>query len=108
MVLFSIHPIGQCEHVGRSVARAVAVIRRSGLEHELGPSGTTILGPWDEVFACLKECHEVVGAGGLRVSSLIKVDQWDHPPGSIRAKVARVEARLGRAKGRRSPAGARR
>lgn len=94
MVLFSIHPIGKGEHVGKWVARAVAVIRDSGLEHELGPSGTTILGEWDEVFACIKRCHEVVGKDAARVSSLIKVDQWDHTSGAIRAKVRRVEARL--------------
>lgn len=98
MVLFSIHPVGQGEHVGKWIARAVQVIRDSGLEHEVGPSGTTLQGEWDEVFACLKRCHEVVGRDAARVSSLIKVDQWDHPRGAIRGKVAKVEARLARAK----------
>lgn len=99
MVLFSIHPIGQGEHVGAAVARAVEVIRASGLEHELGPSGTTILGAWDEVFACIKACHEAVGKDAARVSSLVKVDQWDeHRAGAIRGKVQRVEARLGKPK----------
>jgi uncharacterized protein (TIGR00106 family) len=97
MVLFSIHPIGKGAHVGASVAEAVRIIRASGLEHEVGPSGTTLLGDWDEVFACLKACHAKVGKGGVRVSSLIKVDQWDHPPGSIAAKVRRTEQRLAEA-----------
>lgn len=96
MVLFSIHPVGEGAHVGAWVARAVRIIRASGLEHEVGPSGTTILGDWDEVFACLKACHEAVGKDAARVSSLIKVDQWDHRPGAVRAKVRRVEARVRR------------
>lgn len=103
MVFFSIHPIGEGAHVGDAVAQAVRIIRSSGLEHELGPSGTTILGPWDDVFACLKACHEAVGAEGARVSSLIKVDQWDFAPGAIAAKVARVEARVARGRGRPAP-----
>lgn len=94
MVFFSIHPIGQGEHVGDAVAKAVEVIRASGLEHELGPSGTTLLGEWDAVFACLKRCHEAVGGDGARVSSLMKVDQWTFQQGAIRDKVARVERRL--------------
>jgi len=94
MVLFSIHPIGEGVHVGAHVARAVAVIRASGLEHQLGPSGTTIVGAWDEVFACIKACHAELARDTERVSSLIKVDQWEAlGPGSIAAKVARVEAR---------------
>lgn len=98
MVLFSIHPVGKGEHVGKWVARAVRVIRASGLEHEVGPSGTTILGEWDEVFACIKACHEAVGRDAARVSSLVKVDQWDHPPGAIQAKVERVKARMAKAR----------
>ena len=98
MVLFSIHPVGKGAHVGKWVARAVQVIRDSGLEHEVGPSGTTVLGAWDDVFACLKRCHEVVGRDAARVSSLVKVDQWAFQPGAIRAKVAKVERRLAKPK----------
>ena len=94
MVLFSIHPVGKDVHVGAWVARAVEVIRASGLEHEVGPSGTTLLGEWDEVFACIKACHEALARDCERVSSLVKVDQWAFGPGAIRGKVRRVEARL--------------
>ncbi len=97
MVFFSVHPIGAGASVGEDVARAVEVIRQSGLEHELGPSGTTLVGEWDEVFEVLKQCHQVVSGGQLRVASVIKVD---HKPagfeaGAIGAKVDRVHRRLG-------------
>jgi uncharacterized protein (TIGR00106 family) len=94
MVFFSIHPIGEGAHVGEHVARAVRIIRASGLEHEVGPSGTTILGPWDAVFACVKACHAELARDCERVSSLLKVDLMRFEPGAIRRKVARVEERL--------------
>lgn len=101
MVLFSIHPIGKGVHVGKWVARAVRVIRASGLEHEVGPSTTTMLGEWDEVFACIKRCHEALAKDCERVSSLVKVDQWRFEPGAVRAKVESVERRPAAAPGRR-------
>lgn len=94
MVFFSIHPIGEGAHVGDAVRKAVRIIEASGLEHEVGPSGTTILGPWDDVFAVVKRCHEALGDGGVRVSSLLKVDQKPGlKPGDIRRKVDRVASR---------------
>lgn len=91
MVFFSIHPIGEGAHVGDAVRKAIGVIRESGLEHEVGPSGTTILGEWDAVFALVKRCHEALSEGGVRVSSLLKVDQKPGlAAGDIRRKVDRV------------------
>lgn len=81
--------------MGDDVARALEMIEDSGLEHELGPSGTTILGEFDEVMAVVKRCHEVLREGGTRVNSVLKVD--DKPglePGDVDAKVERVEERL--------------
>jgi uncharacterized protein (TIGR00106 family) len=94
MVLFSIHPLDKGSHVGEYVARAVQIIRDSGLEHELGPSGTTILGEWQEVFACIEACHAALAKDCERVSSLIKVDQANFPPGAIRGKVEATKGRL--------------
>lgn len=92
----SLHPIGEGESVGDAVAEAVQVIRDSGLEHHLGPSGTTIRGEWEEVFEVLKRCHEVVSGGEARVSSVIKVDCKPDGFGDagIAGKVERVEERL--------------
>jgi uncharacterized protein (TIGR00106 family) len=91
MVLFSIHPIGQGPRVGDAVRTAVGIIRESGLEYDVGPSGTTLLGPWDNVVAVLRRCHEALGEGSARVLSLIKVDQRPSlAPGDIRRKVDRV------------------
>lgn len=95
MVFFSIHPIGEGASVGDEVAKALKVIRDSGLEHELGPSGTTILGGYDEVMRVVRRCHEVVGEGGKRVNSILKID-WKPglEPGDVAGKVESVEGRL--------------
>lgn len=94
-VFFSVHPIGEGSSVGDEVAKAVEVIRDSGLEHHLGPSGTTMLGEFDEVMQVVKRCHEVVGGEDARVNSVLKVD-WKPglEPGDVEAKVERVEERL--------------
>jgi len=93
MLFFSIHPVGNGAHFAEDVARAVQIIRESGLQHELGPSGTTILGEWDDVMACLKACHESLLEDAPRVSSVIKVDLKAEGFGSdaIREKVQSVE-----------------
>lgn len=95
MVFFSIHPIGEGASVGDAVARALEIVEESGLEHELGPSGTTILGEFDEVMAVVRRCHEVLREGGRRVNSVLKIDDKpDLQPGDVERKVRRVEERL--------------
>lgn len=91
----SIHPIGEGASVGDEVAKALEVIQASGLEHELGPSGTTLLGEYDEVMLVVRRCHEVVGEGGKRVNSVLKID-WKPglEPGDVAGKVESVEDRL--------------
>lgn len=91
MAFVSIHPIGEGASVGDEVRKAIEVIGDSGLEHEVGPSGTTILGDWDEVMATIKRCNEALGAPDARVSTVIKVDAKPGlEPGAIEAKVERV------------------
>jgi uncharacterized protein (TIGR00106 family) len=91
MAFVSIHPIGDGASVGDAVRKAVDVIEDSGLEHEVGPSGTTILGRWDEVMATIKRCNEALGAPETRVNTVIKVDAKPGlEPGDIEAKVERV------------------
>ncbi len=98
MVLFSIHPIGAGEHVGDDVAKAVEIIQRSGLEHHLGPSGTTLVGDWEEVMDVVRRCHAALADGNARVSSILKIDHKvaGFEPGAIEGKVERVRSRLDR------------
>lgn len=91
MAFFSIHPVGQGDSLTAPVANAVKVIKKSGLEHDVGASGTTILGEWDEVMDVVHRCHDVVGQDGGRVNSVLKIDwQPGLEEGAIEDRVARV------------------
>ena len=36
------------------------------LTHQLGPIGTDIEGDWEDVFNCVKKCHEKIHQKGAR------------------------------------------
>jgi uncharacterized protein (TIGR00106 family) len=85
--------------VGLSVSREVAacqqVLDEAGLETVLHAYGTNIEGEWDEVFAAIKRCHEVVhGLGAPRISTTIKLGTRTDRDQSMRDKVRSVERRL--------------
>jgi Asp-tRNA(Asn)/Glu-tRNA(Gln) amidotransferase A subunit family amidase len=46
------------------VEAAIAVIKASGLRHEVGALGTTLEGEADEVWATLRAAHEAMIAAG--------------------------------------------
>lgn len=56
------------------VARVLAVIRQSGLKHQLGPMGTVIEGEWDEVMSCVSACFKELEKDCDRVYLTLKVD----------------------------------
>lgn len=95
MVFFSVHPIGRGESMADDVAEAVRVIRDSGLEHEVGPSGTTILGEFGEVMDVIERCHERLSEGGTRVNSELMIDAKPGlGSGELESRVQRVEERV--------------
>jgi uncharacterized protein YqgV (UPF0045/DUF77 family) len=56
------------------VHAAIEVVEASGLRYEVGPLGTSIEGPPDEVWALLRRVHEAtIGAGAGSVVSVVKV-----------------------------------
>lgn len=91
---FSVAPLGAGESVTDSVAEAVRIVRESGLPNRTDSMFTTIEGEWDECMDVIKRATEAVGAGGHRVSLVVKADIRPGHTGEIDGKVARVEARL--------------
>jgi uncharacterized protein (TIGR00106 family) len=91
---FSITPIGAGESLSPYVAECMKIVRESGLPHELTAMGTIVEGEWDEVMAVIKACHMAVRAKCRRVSTLIKIDDREAPPGRIKAKVESVLKKL--------------
>lgn len=57
-----------------AVARAVRVVRESGLPNETTAMFTTIEGEWDEVMDVIKRATEAVAEVSPRVSLVIKAD----------------------------------
>lgn len=97
LVAFSISPSTGDETggVSEAVARAVKVVRDSGLPNETTSMFTTVEGEWDEVMAVVKRAVEVVGESSPRVSLVLKADIRPGYTGQLTAKVQRVEEALG-------------
>jgi uncharacterized protein (TIGR00106 family) len=91
---FSITPIGAGESLSAYVAECMKIVKESRLPHELTAMGTIVEGEWDEVMAVIKACHMAVRAKCRRVSTIIKIDDREAPPGRIKAKVESVLKKL--------------
>ena len=88
-------PLGVGLSVSREVAACQRVLDEAGLETVLHAYGTNIEGEWDEVFAAVKRCHEVVHRmGAPRISTTIKLGTRTDRDQSMQDKVRSVEQRL--------------
>lgn len=97
IVAFSVSPAAGDESGGVSaaVARALQVVKESGLRYELNSMFTNIEGEWDEVMNVVKRATEAAGQGAPRVSLVIKADiRPGHESGQLTGKVERVQRRL--------------
>jgi uncharacterized protein (TIGR00106 family) len=66
-------PIGIGVSVSKEIAACERVLSDAGLKTKLHAYGTNIEGEWDDVFAAIKRCHEVVHAmGAPRISSSLR------------------------------------
>lgn len=88
---FSVAPSGgESDSVSAAVARAVQVVRDSGLPYELNAMFTLIEGEWDEVMEVVRRAVDAAGAGAGRTSLVLKADIRPGYTGQLRAKVDRV------------------
>lgn len=96
LVAFSVSPAasGPDGSVHDAVARAVQVIRDSGLPHRTDAMFTTIEGEWDEVMAVVKAATDAVLAGSPRASLVLKADIRPGWTGELDGKVERLERAL--------------
>ncbi|HEX3781830.1 MAG TPA: thiamine-binding protein [Pseudonocardiaceae bacterium] len=97
LVAFSVSPnTGDADGgVSEAVARAVRVVRESGLPNSTNAMFTNVEGSWDEVMDVVRRAVEAAGVGSTRVGLVLKADirpGYDH--GQLEAKVERVETRL--------------
>ena len=94
LVHFSIFPIDKGVHLSGYVARAVRIIKESGLPHKMEAMGTTIEGEWDEIMDVVKRCYEALSTDCDRVLVNLKMDCKKGAGGRMAGKVASVEKKL--------------
>ena len=95
LISFSIFPLDKGVSVSSYVARAARIIRDSGLSYGLGPMSTNIEGEWDDVFAAVKRCHEVIHEmGAPRIFTVLKVGTRTDREQSMGDKVKSVQEKL--------------
>ena len=89
-------PIGVGVSLSEYVAACQRVLKESGLKTRLHAYGTNIEGEWDEVFAAVKRCHEVVHEmGAPRIYTVVKIGTRSDRDASIEAKIESVESKSG-------------
>lgn len=95
LVAFSVAPSGGAtDSVSEAVAKAVKVVRDSGLPNETNAMFTNIEGEWDEVMAVVKRAVDVLAESSPRVSLVLKADIRPGHADQLTAKVRSVEEKL--------------
>ncbi|WP_037990568.1 MTH1187 family thiamine-binding protein [Synechococcus sp. CC9616] len=85
-------PIGVGVSLSPFIAACQRQIAKSGLKSQLGPNGTAIEGPWEEVMACVHACHQDVHRmGAPRIYTTLKINTRTDRNQSFEDKVNAVE-----------------
>lgn len=88
---FSIYPMDKgSQSLSPYVARAIDIIKSSGLSYQLGPMGTAIEGEWDEVMSVVDQCYRALEPDSDRIFINLKVDSKKGRSGGLSGKVASV------------------
>ena len=88
-------PIGIGTSVSKEVAACERVLAEAGLKTKLHAYGTNIEGEWDDVFAAIKRCHEVLHSMGVaRISSSLRFGTRVDREQTMEDKIRSVEAKL--------------
>ncbi len=98
LAFISVAPEDHWEHMSGDIAEAIKVLKKSGLEYEIGSMGTSVEGEPEAVMEALKAMHMALRKRSKRISTLIKIDdQVDRPLGRLKEKVRSVKEKLGEA-----------
>lgn len=94
LVDLSIVPLGVGVSLSGYIAACEKVLAEAGLKTALHSYGTNIEGEWDDVFAAIRRCHEVVhGMGAPRITTTIKMGTRTDKQQSLEDKIRSVEAK---------------
>ncbi len=82
--------------VSAIVARAVSVIKASGLKYQVTPMATVVEGEAAELFDLARRVHEaVIGDGVQRLVTVVHIDDRRDRQLSMEGKVASVQEKIG-------------
>lgn len=88
-------PMGVGVSVSEYVVACHEVIKEAGLTANLHAYGTNIEGPWDDVMAAVKKCHERVHEmGAPRITTTIKLGTRIDREQTMQDKVQSVITKL--------------
>ena len=95
LVDLCIVPIGVGVSLSSYIAACEKVLKEAGLKIALHSYGTNIEGEWDDVFAAIKRCHEVVhDMGAPRITTTIKAGTRTYRDQTMEDKIRSVQEKL--------------
>ena len=95
LVDLCIVPLGVGVSLSPYIAACEIVLNAAGLKTFLHSYGTNIEGEWDEVFAAIRRCHEVVHEmGAPRITTTIKLGTRTDRTQSLEDKINSVQSKL--------------
>ena len=95
MIDLCVVPIGVGVSVSEYIAACERILDDAGLRHQMHAYGTNVEGEWDEVFAAVKRCHEVVHKmGAPRITTSLKIGTRIDREQSMQDKVDSVNRKL--------------
>lgn len=93
---FSVTPVGTGPHLSKEVAKAVKVVKESGLDYQVTALGTLLEGERGKVLEVIAQAHEALLETNERVYTRIVLDEFrKETPGRIKTKVTKIEKELG-------------
>jgi len=90
----SIFPLGQGLSLSPYVARAVEVIKGSGLNYTLGAMGTSFEGDWETVMSVVDRCYQELSRDCDRIYLVLKIDAAKGRDDLLDTKVESVRQKL--------------
>ena len=94
IIEFSIFPLDKGVSLSPYVARAVRIVKKSGLPYRFGPMSTSIEGEWEETMAVVNSCFTELKKDCSRLNLSLKVDYRQGAGGRLKSKMKSVEDKL--------------
>jgi uncharacterized protein (TIGR00106 family) len=94
LIHFSIFPTDKGTSASPYVARAVRIIKGSGLPYKLGPMSTAVEGEWEEVMGVVERCFAELRKDCDRIYMTLQMDYRKGAVNRIEGKIKSVEEKL--------------